>query len=223
MKAGRFVFVMAVAVAIGHAVPAAASTIALGYSSHSNAFIVDESTPNNQWIAQTFTITSALDISAIEIGLSGFDSDARVELVQGSPGSGTTLLDTTISDTTAPFYASYSVPAAFTLQPDSYYLVLANVGSSNFNWVFGQTAVSSSFGTIGAPYVCLNCNTADPRASAWSNGSPYGYGPTDFRLIEADATPPNGSNAVPEPTTVVLLGSGLLGTFAARRRRRQAR
>jgi hypothetical protein len=219
-------YLVSVAVSLSAASPAAAGTIALGTITHSGFTSMQRS----QWGAQVFTLTSPLELAAFELGLvhtTGFTS--RVQLVQGGPpGSGTTLFDTTFSDDASPrldfLYESYSFAAPMTLLPGTYYIVATNQNSQEFGWSFGTNQTPSTFGTIGAVYVCLDalsangCNDADPKASLeWMPLTEVNL-PLDFRLVEQE---PETPTAVPEPATWTLVAlGGVLGSTARRRVRR---
>jgi hypothetical protein len=202
------------------AAPAGAGPIVLGTGSP-NGFLTMES---EQWGAQAFTLTSTLDLESFEIGfIHGNAFTSRVQLVEGTPGSGNTLFDATFSDVANSglsfLHESYSFAAAMTLLPGSYYIVATNINSPNFGWSFGTSQVASTVGTIGTAYACLDanspngCNDADPKASLeWS--AIAGTDPLDFRLVaqDTDATP------APEPATVTLVLLG--GALAAAHRKR---
>lgn len=196
------------------AIPSTADTL-LGYSSFTGGLMIEtKNFTNDQWGAQAFDLNTAVTLSAIELGLAGAGvpgTQLRVQLVQGTVGSGTVLLDTTIP---VPSEQWYSIASSLTLSPGLYYLLVSNFSDQDGRWGFGENAIVSSYGTIGHPYYCLSggCDDLDPLASNWQllqDGNQNDLN-LAFRL---DGT------AVPEPGSLALFGSGLVGLAGVLRRK----
>lgn len=146
------------------------------------------------------------------------------------PGSGN---ERAIVRFTAPVTAIYSLAAAFVGLDNGVYYNPSAPASSNRTtvdaWVLlnGNALFSAYVDGYGAPSLRSYSNSAlalqagdrvDFAVGYGNNGYLFDSTGLEARFAVGDA----GAVATPEPVTLVLLGSGLAGVVAARRRRRGA-
>jgi hypothetical protein len=140
-----------------------------------------------------------------------------------SIGPGTTLANAvfsaTIPGTSVPFPpGEVSIPASLSLGPGTYYLVLSSPGVANgYAWITAFNVLPSNVGTVGQGYYCCFPNPVGifPPAETFKTlAGNIVAGPTQFYFAL--------EGQVPEPGTLLLLSSGLMGLTAIRRRRQCA-
>lgn len=214
----------------------ATSTPIFGYDGASSGFVSIQpakgSGNEGHWTAQSFTLTSQLSISAIEVGLyHTSEFAATVQLVKGTPlpsfdpgfGAQQALATGQFSGPSEPStYDVFSFDANLTLEAGEYFLIVANTlfNGGNFGWAFGnnQLASTQSYGSVGDLFSCLNttagvdCDSTNPSNSSWLPvANELNEFDMEFRLIDAVAA------AIPAPGTLWLIVFALVALVCIRK------
>jgi hypothetical protein len=162
--------------------------------------LVTPATPNqefsvlsSQFLAQQFTLTTPIRISAIEVQMSGFGTDKFTLQVTNSIGSGTTqsnllfTANSTFPSTNGPLVdQTVTFPADLVLFPGTYYILLSSSQTQlSQGWATANTILPSTVGTISNTFFFTSVSSTNsqfPPASGFFTYSPYFLG---FQILGA--------------------------------------
>ena len=87
----------------------------------------------------------------------------------------------------------------------------------NFGSETGNFATVTGTAINGSEHFAVMTNPTNVTLDVVSGAAPLALGPTHFTSTAASSAP---TSATPEPTSIVLLGSGLIGVLARRFRKK---
>jgi len=168
----------------------AGSNVVLGTDLPTNSF-AELAVISSQSLAQGFSLTSPVNVSAIKLQMSGFGVDQFTVWLTNSLGPGTTqanvLLQTsaTFPDTGGGLNGStVSIPVNFSLPPGNYFIVLSSDQPAvSQGWLVSTMTLPSTVGTVGVFQSNFPTFTSFPPASVFFPIG-LGLGPAAFQLIE---------------------------------------
>jgi hypothetical protein len=211
------------------AAPSAASASSVVFSNFGAGFAYDASVGNavgddgfglTEWVGETFTSGLTVNLSTIEIALSsGFGTATdplTVALRSSAAGAPGTILESfTVGAGAGGALGTLNPPLVLTssLFPllttgVQYWLTVQAPGTSAYVWNFNNTGANAA-----------HAISVDD-GSNWDVFASTFFTPGAFQVdgtagsSGTDTTP----SAVPEPASLILLGSGLLGAVVSRRR-----
>ena len=197
---------LSAAVACGLALPAHADTI---FSNITNSCcqgpLVEGSNLGTESVAQAFTPGATYTMTGAQVLVFGFGGDTTFDAAlysnaDGVPGTEIASLGTDLTGPGAGGVVNLSSPAVALLEGTEYWLVLSPYeASSDLVWAQG--------GSASAPLDEEGQGTSDVWLSSGSGSSQFAI----------DGTPT--SSVTPEPSSIALLGTGLLGVAGVLRRR----
>jgi len=194
--------------------------------------------PNTQFLAAGFNLNQPVHVSILKIDLvaSWGVSGTAVVQVTNAIGPATTpanvLAQTNVVVPSGPSTQLFgtpnfiSIPLNLNLGPGAYYIVASTTQANvNMGWESALTYWPSTVGSIGSAYVAStfaspllgNPNPSFAPASTWSDYSgfyPYTVTVGMFELVGHPAS------EVPEPATLLLVGSGIASLWVQRKRNR---
>ena len=204
-------FVICFALLFATTSPAGADAVLLGTTGSLEGVIGFE--PNHP-LAQRFSVTSAIDVSAINVLVAGFAAGPLLLQLTDSLGTGTTAADVLFETLLTPSGPMewLSAPVAVTLDIGTYFVVMndASGGFVNSGWVRQSSTISSGVGTIDA--VTLHAPNGDPNFAPSSNFVNCGC---EYLGLEIVGSP----HQVPEPALMLLLASGACSRWLRSTRR----
>lgn len=161
------------------------------------------------YTAESFTPANSYHFTELEVALAyfGFGTDSvTVDLMSDAGGPGTVLESWSVSNLAAPSTCctlqTLSGNGSILLDAGTPYWLAINLGDDTTDAGWNDNTTGAS-GTI-----------AINRGSGWVLDGPV----NDIGAFEVDGIP--AASTIPEPSTLVLLGSGLLGFVGTLRRRR---
>jgi hypothetical protein len=176
---------------------------------------------STQYLAAGFTLGAAytnVSISANVVSGSGSNqTSTAVAFLSSGLGVGAT----TVASTTFTAPASYLWPTMFSnlsLGPGTYYLILlGDANNPGGAWEMEGDIVTSDYGE-GPPSAFQSSvtNPADPPGATWIPFPIPNVGQFQFAVTGT----PSATSATPEPTSAILLGTGLAALVLAHRRRK---
>jgi hypothetical protein len=167
------------------------------------------------FVAQGFTLGTSVNISSIDLFMTGFGTDPFTIWVTNAIGSGTTVGNVLLQQTNTfpntgggPLNASWvSTATNLSLTAGNYFLVLSSMQNSvSQGWFLSALPAStlpSSVGSVGANSFSSCCATGSSTNTSFAPASQFTAGrPMLFQIQGAPA-------AVPEPSTALLSIIGL--------------
>lgn len=193
-------------------------------TANNNSFIT-----SGQYNLVRFTLGASYTNVAIAASLiSNLPGQTGTAFLMNQVGPGTTVANQLavspfnfVFNTNLQTVSYVSLFSGLSLVPGTYYVVMASNSPSTFSQGItigtGVTYLTAPGTTVGVPQFTQppNLNAIYPPASTWGNS---GLG-NRFFTVTGD---PTGTEPIPEPATLLLLGAGL-GGIAAKLRRRRAR
>jgi hypothetical protein len=181
------------------AIPARAAGVNVGASGSDGTFVAFN---QGQWLGAQFTLSGAAQIDGVTLGIFDFaTSFYTVEIVNHLAG-GTVEWTSPSVDTSNPVFT----PASLTLPGGTYYLIGPTTGSGT-SWSESAGVLTQIGGTVGPAFWI-----SQDQGVSWS--SPGTRPPLEF-----DITGTTGPLVTPEPSSLLLFASGLLGLGPLLRRR----
>ena len=185
------------------AIPARASAVDVGASGTNG---ITWGFNQNQWLGAQFTLNGATQVSTVSLGLSDFSADSyTVEIVNSLTG-GTVEWTSPSANTFSPVFT----PPSLTLPGGTYYLIGPTSGGivGGGGWSGSTGALTQIGGTVGPSFWI-----------SFDQGGSWTFEPGNQPPLEFDITGTTGSGVTPEPSSLLLFGSGLLGLGPLFRRR----
>lgn len=189
------------------------STLGPGDSFSGSAYeVIGPATPYHQWLAVPFTPTSAGYLSRVRIAASqdmdnpsGADANLHLGLGGATPAAATWLATWGVTLPATADLLSLAPSASILLSTSSvYWLMMTTTGGTEAWW----------YRTPGTAYGDLAWSANQGASWAVVNTAVYTYPAFDVAVSAGDST-------VPEPVSLFLLGTGLAGVAAVRRRKRR--